>query len=770
MKKKLFCIWIALTLALSAGFSAQGAVLNEVIEEQELMGGVTYRHIQRLESFGWVDVFAVTADLKAPGVKLEALKSGKGESFLETTYQMAVEHDALAAVNADFFAAKRGESGRGSAVGVEVRDGELKSSASVEESMNTLYKAMGDDRFYISAFAFDITVTAANGKTDKIKLVNKYDDLTGIVMYTDDWAERSVGSLGGIIEVAVDKNGTVVEKATESDPITIPEGGFVLSAHMSYNTFLLDNVNVGEPLSVDIKSSPNTDYIETAVGGGGVVVHEGKVPSSFSHTITGRQPRSAVGLDESGTVVTLVVADGRRSDSKGLTQTELGQLMVDLGCYTALNFDGGGSSTMVIEDSGEKEIVNQPSDGSPRKVTNSLGVISTAEENAPAVAVRIDCADTMFLNTALPLTPVGVDRYMRNVAIDHSNVKYSVTSGTIADHTFYPSEAGTVTVSVSCRGFTAQKEITVLSAPREMNFEEEKITLNSGETYLPVLTGKDMDGNRAQISLRNANVTVSNGAVEISGNRIVAKSKGAAIVTAEFGTITANMAVMVDGAAEISVPDNITIADTQNKASELYQDGAYRFSVFGNTRDSETLFDRFLMNNALYKMKGSSEFQVFLGANVNTAEIERVSTDYVLAKSYNRFDKGESTFITLPNVSGMVYTNNANVWTKFKADVQSAGQNLFIFLDRNFISTHSGELSAFEAAVNAAAESGKNVYVFGGGFVNKNTVDSGVRYIHTAGVFPSISLTGTSPSYIKYVLVTVNGNDVTYEYKPILGE
>ena len=57
------------------------------------------------------------------------------------------------------------------------------------------------------------------------------------------------------------------------------------------------------------------------------------------------------------------------------------------------------------------------------------------------------------------------------------------------------------------------------------------------------------------------------------------------------------------------------------------------------------------------------------------------------------------------------------------------------------------------------------MYVFGGGFVNKNTVEENVRYINTAGVFPSISLEGTSVSYVKYVLVTVNGTDVTYEYK-----
>ena len=238
---------------------------------------------------------------------------------------------------------------------------------------------------------FNMSVTAANGKTDKIKVVNKYDDLTGIVMYTDDWGEYSVGSKGGSIEVAVDENGTVVNKVTESDPIVIPKGGYVLASHMSYNTFLLDNVNIGDVISVDIQSTPDINYIETAVGGGGIILSEGKVPSKFSHNISGRNPRSAVGIDQTGTVVTIVAVDGRRTDSKGMTQTELGYLMADLGCYTALNFDGGGSTLMAVDNNGEKEVVNKPSDGGYRKVTNSLGIMTTAEDNAPATRARFEC-------------------------------------------------------------------------------------------------------------------------------------------------------------------------------------------------------------------------------------------------------------------------------------------------------------------------------------------------------------------------------------------
>ncbi len=767
--KKIISICMSMLLLFVACGTVDSAYLREILEEKTLMDGVTYRHIQGLYDSGFQDIFVVQADLKKPGVKFDVLKSQSGESFLEKTSVLAEKADALAALNADFFASKRGESGRGSAVGVEVIDGKLQSSASVEEKMNTLYKTVDDARLHLNAFTFDITLTA-NGMTDKVKLINKYDDLTGIVMYTDDWAEKSVGSVGGVIEVSVNKNGNVLEKVTESEPIVIPDGGFVLSAHMDYNTFLLDHVQVGDKISVDVRSTPNVDLIETAVGGGAILVHEGKVPEFFSHNISGRQPRSAIGLDENGTVITLVAVDGRREGAKGMTQTELANLMIDLGCFTALNFDGGGSTTMVVDENGEKNIVNTPSDGAERKVTNAVGVVSTLEENAPFSKITIESANNVFLSSSLALSVSGLDTYLREKQVDLSSVTFKATNGTVSNGRFTPKASGAAEITAIYRGFSAKKEIQVLEVPREIGFQEKTVKLKSGEVFAPVLIGKDKDGKKAEISIGDAKVSISGDAIVYDGARLVAKTKGAAIVTATFRDVTANMSVLVDGAEEIGIPENITIPDEKNVSATLKTDASYRFAVFGNTRKEEVLYDRFLMNSALYKMKENSKFQVFLGADIHEDIISRVTSDYVFSKNYNCFGDDTSSFITLPNVNGTVYSGDASVWLRFQEDVNRAGKNVFVFLDRNYISKQNIELISFYKIVEAAAVAGKNVFVFGGGFVNQNTVTNGVRYVNTAGIFPSIKIDGTSPSYIKYVLITVNGADVTYEYKPVFGE
>lgn len=81
-----------------------------------------------------------------------------------------------------------------------------------------------------------------------------------------------------------------------------------------------------------------------------------------------RQPRTLLGQKRDGTFV-LVVVDGRgKNNSKGITAHQSSQLMKGLGCYNAVNLDGGGSSEMVVKD----EIKNYPSDGEERSIGSAI--------------------------------------------------------------------------------------------------------------------------------------------------------------------------------------------------------------------------------------------------------------------------------------------------------------------------------------------------------------------------------------------------------------
>lgn len=89
-----------------------------------------------------------------------------------------------------------------------------------------------------------------------------------------------------------------------------------------------------------------------------------------NHSIQGEQPRTAIGVVDDNHLV-FVVVDGRSPGySKGVTMTELAQIMIGLGATTAYNLDGGGSSTMYYDG----RVVNTPSNGGERGTSDILYV------------------------------------------------------------------------------------------------------------------------------------------------------------------------------------------------------------------------------------------------------------------------------------------------------------------------------------------------------------------------------------------------------------
>jgi hypothetical protein len=104
-------------------------------------------------------------------------------------------------------------------------------------------------------------------------------------------------------------------------------------------------------------AQPPGDLVQAGpllVAGGTIVFDAGDDPEGFSagagqfdSDITdGRYPRAALGLSTES-IVTLA-CDGRRSNvDGGLSLLELAEVMVELGAESAINLDGGGSTTLV---------------------------------------------------------------------------------------------------------------------------------------------------------------------------------------------------------------------------------------------------------------------------------------------------------------------------------------------------------------------------------------------------------------------------------------
>lgn len=94
-----------------------------------------------------------------------------------------------------------------------------------------------------------------------------------------------------------------------------------------------------------------------------------KIAAGFDTT---RHPRTVIATDRQG-AVWLITVDGRQpSVSLGMSFDELKGLARRLGLRSALNLDGGGSTTMWVKG----DVVNSPSDKEgPRKVSDAILVL-----------------------------------------------------------------------------------------------------------------------------------------------------------------------------------------------------------------------------------------------------------------------------------------------------------------------------------------------------------------------------------------------------------
>ena len=134
-------------------------------------------------------------------------------------------------------------------------------------------------------------------------------------------------------------------------------------------------------ITIESVATPGDDDWQV-VAGGPVLLHGGVnvVPPpnpDRPHSRDVRNPRTVVGLDATGTKMTLLIVDGRKKGiAAGMTFNELAAEMLRLGCTESVNLDGGGSSVLAVRDTttGAMKILNQPTDGHERAVADVLGI------------------------------------------------------------------------------------------------------------------------------------------------------------------------------------------------------------------------------------------------------------------------------------------------------------------------------------------------------------------------------------------------------------
>ncbi|KPU43700.1 hypothetical protein OXPF_31420 [Oxobacter pfennigii] len=224
--------------------------------------------------------------------------------------------------------------------------------------------------------------------------------------------------------------------------------------------------------------------LKEAIGGQAIIVKDGKScePAVYD---TGINPRTAVGIKENGDVF-FVAVDGRQEPySAGLTSKDFTQLMIDLGAVTALELDGGGSTTYLSRIPGEDilGLINKPSAGAERKVANSWLVVSTAESDHKFANAYIEPYDSSYTpGSTVEFSFKGRDSSLASAPIETSGLKWSLSStryGKINNKGVFVSngKTGEVEVILKYNNKVAGSTWIEIANPDTLEFDMEPFTV-----------------------------------------------------------------------------------------------------------------------------------------------------------------------------------------------------------------------------------------------------------------------------------------------------
>ncbi len=232
--------------------------------------------------------------------------------------------------------------------------------------------------------------------------------------------------------------------------------------------------------------SKDKGNIQEAIGIYTMLIVDGKICSGLD--TSKYYPRQTIGITADGDVI-LMTADGNQAPkSIGLTVLEQAQVMLDLGCVWAGHLDGGGSCTYAAKAEGSNDfaIVNSPSDGSERSVSNGFIIASTVVadgkfKNAALTAEN----DYVTPGSVVNVSATGVDASGGPADIP-ADVQWQLADasyGTVADGVFTSTgKAGAVVVQMVYGGAVVGETTINVVVPDTISFASPELTVPFGKS------------------------------------------------------------------------------------------------------------------------------------------------------------------------------------------------------------------------------------------------------------------------------------------------
>jgi len=459
----------------------------------------------------------------APRVSYGASVLSKGSvSSMATDLEKQGER-VLSGINGDYFVMATGDP-----LGIVITEGILRSSASYLDAVGFL----PDGKAIIGKP--ELTVTAKfGGNALKVADVNKVRTNAGYYLLSDDFASTTQNTQAGIdvvlapvrdslgSSVTADNGQTitqsdvlkigsrvscVVEQVLDSSgSVSIPEGKFVMTINKNSGAYLVSTlaaVKPGDTMDIEITSTDSRwNSADCAIGALYRILTLGKVNTGLDDAAA---PRTAVGVKADGTVIFYTI-DGRQSGlSVGASMTQVANRLLELGCVDAVCLDGGGSTTIgtTLPGSNGFSVLNSPSDGAQRSVTDALFLVSTLPPSGVPARLYAEPKNRVLLSGGTTSMNVSFVDSNWHPFSSSEGLSWSAKNGSITPAGLYtaPAVSGEDVITVtSDSGLVGTTTVTVFQTPSTLALSNEA----SGKAVTSLaLSGKESVNLRAAASYR----------------------------------------------------------------------------------------------------------------------------------------------------------------------------------------------------------------------------------------------------------------------------
>jgi flagellar hook assembly protein FlgD len=500
VRKLLIAVALATALVFAVASAAIGRSSQESVSTSTLMPGVTFTREVDFTSRGPIVLDVVTAPKPtgalyslAPALSNDQLA---GKETLTHLAARVAGGAANVAIDGDYFDRRIGTPN-----GILMRNGVLESAPATGRS------SLG--------IAADGTLTAArvslagtwqgSGQRRPL-LLNGHIGKGKFTLYTPAYGTATPKE-SGVVEaviaqlpparpgVSIDGSVTAV---TTAGPTAIPPGGAVLVARGAQSTAQLTaEAPVGQQIQALLSLSPNWSALTSAIGGGPLLVRDGKpvfhANESFDpRRLNSRQPRGAIGQLPDGRILLVAVEGTNPAYSIGMSSYELAVELSRLGATTAFGLDAGPAAGIAFNGN----LLTRPSNGTEAKLSDALVLsysgVYAAPPSAPVLSPNGDGADdseTLAFQLARPSTVVAA-------LSGPNNTKITLASGAESPgtHTFTwdgtnggtPAPEGAWTFSVTA---TDDRPVTT-TAQRTFSLDNtlSSLAVTTGSRGLPTAT------------------------------------------------------------------------------------------------------------------------------------------------------------------------------------------------------------------------------------------------------------------------------------------